>query len=87
MGKVINHGWASSSDEIPQPISVVMGRNLRKNSERPYHFSPVVEWQVTRENYLRIAYPERGAFALDSGGRRGAAPGASAQALAKCGSV
>ena len=34
MGKFINHGWSSSSDEIPQPISIVMGRNLRKNSEQ-----------------------------------------------------
>jgi len=33
MGKLINHGWSTSSDDIPQPISVIFGRNLRKNSE------------------------------------------------------
>jgi hypothetical protein len=30
MGKFTYHGLRTSSDEIPQPISVVMGRNLRK---------------------------------------------------------
>jgi hypothetical protein len=33
MAKVINKGWYSSSDEIPQPISVVLGKNLRQNSK------------------------------------------------------
>ena len=33
MGKLINHGWSTSSDEIPQPISILMGRNLRRNSD------------------------------------------------------
>jgi hypothetical protein len=40
MGKVTNHGWSTSSDEIPQPISVVMGRNLRKNSDGPSKQAP-----------------------------------------------
>jgi len=31
MGKVIHLGWSTSSDEIPEPISVLMGANLRKN--------------------------------------------------------
>jgi hypothetical protein len=31
MGKVTNHGWVNSSDEIPQPTSILLGRNLRKN--------------------------------------------------------
>ena len=31
MGKVTDHGWSTSSDEIPQPISILLGRNLRKN--------------------------------------------------------
>jgi hypothetical protein len=30
VAKVTHEGWYSSSDEIPQPISVVMGANLRK---------------------------------------------------------
>jgi len=34
MGKLTNLGWSNSSDEIPQPISVVYGRNLRTNSEQ-----------------------------------------------------
>jgi hypothetical protein len=33
MGKVTHRGWYSSSDEIPQPISVVLGSNLRQNSK------------------------------------------------------
>jgi hypothetical protein len=33
MGKPINHGWSNSSDEIPQPTSILLGRNLRKNSD------------------------------------------------------
>ena len=34
MGKVTHHGWYSSSDEIPQPISILMGSNLRKASSK-----------------------------------------------------
>jgi hypothetical protein len=33
MGKVTHRGWYSSSDEIPQPISILMGNNLRKDSD------------------------------------------------------
>ena len=33
MGKVTHLGWATSSDDIPQPVGIVMGRNLRSNSE------------------------------------------------------
>ena len=32
MGKVTDHGWSTSSDEIPQPASILLGANLRKNS-------------------------------------------------------
>jgi hypothetical protein len=32
MGKLTNHGWSTSSDEIPQPTSILLGANLRKNS-------------------------------------------------------
>jgi hypothetical protein len=32
MGKATDHGWSTSSDEIAQPTSIVMGRNLRQNS-------------------------------------------------------
>jgi hypothetical protein len=30
MGKLINEGWSKPGDEIPQPTSIIMGRNLRK---------------------------------------------------------
>lgn len=33
MGKVIHEGWSTSEDEIPQPVGVVMGRNLRPQPE------------------------------------------------------
>jgi hypothetical protein len=33
MGKVTHRGWYSSSDQIPQPISILMGNNLRKDSD------------------------------------------------------
>jgi hypothetical protein len=33
MGKVTHRGWYNSSDEIPEPTSVVLGRNLRGASE------------------------------------------------------
>jgi hypothetical protein len=29
VGKLINEGWYSCSDDIPQPVGIVMGRNLR----------------------------------------------------------
>jgi hypothetical protein len=35
MAKVIDHGWSKPSDQIAQPISIVMGKNLRKNSQEP----------------------------------------------------
>ena len=31
--KLINRGWAKPGDEIPQPIGVVLGGNLRQNAE------------------------------------------------------
>ena len=34
MGKVTHHGWYSSSDEMPEPISILLGNNLRKSSEQ-----------------------------------------------------
>ena len=33
MAKHIHEGWAKPSDEIPQPISVVLGSNLRQGSK------------------------------------------------------
>ena len=35
MGTFTNHGWSTSSDEIPQPTSILLGRKLRANSEQP----------------------------------------------------
>jgi hypothetical protein len=35
MGTVTHHGSYTSSDEIPQPTSILLGRNLRVNSEQP----------------------------------------------------
>ena len=33
MGKVTHHGWSTSSGELPQPTSILLRRNLRKNSD------------------------------------------------------
>jgi hypothetical protein len=30
MGNLTIKGWSTSSDEIPQPTGIVLGRNLRK---------------------------------------------------------
>ncbi len=35
MGKVTDHGWSTSSNEIAEPTSIVMGKNLRQNSPKP----------------------------------------------------
>jgi hypothetical protein len=35
MGRLIYKGLSKDSDEIPQPISVVLGSNLRQNAEPP----------------------------------------------------
>ena len=34
MAKVIWKGWSKPSDQIPQPLSVTLGGNLRPNSEQ-----------------------------------------------------
>jgi hypothetical protein len=34
VAKHIQGGWSTSSDEIPEPISIVTGQNLRQNSEK-----------------------------------------------------
>jgi hypothetical protein len=39
MGAVTHHGWSKPGDEIPQPTSIITGKNLRKNFEP----SPVSE--------------------------------------------
>ena len=33
--KHIHKGWAKPGDEIPQPIGVALGNNLRQNAEPP----------------------------------------------------
>jgi hypothetical protein len=35
MGNLTIKGWYTSSDEIPLPVGVVLGRNLRKPSPTP----------------------------------------------------
>ena len=35
MGKLIYEGGSKPGDEIPQPISVVLGCNLRQDSKSP----------------------------------------------------
>jgi len=35
MAKLIYKGWLKPGDEIPQPIGVVLGGNLRQNAEPP----------------------------------------------------
>jgi hypothetical protein len=33
MAKLIYKGWSKAGEEIPQPISIVLGNNLRQNSK------------------------------------------------------
>ena len=33
MGKIINGGWYSSQDQMPQPVSFLVGQNSTNNSE------------------------------------------------------
>ena len=45
MGKFINHGWSKPGDDIPQPVSLVTGANLRKpvttpSLARPFGWEP-----------------------------------------------
>jgi hypothetical protein len=35
MGKVINGGFSTSWEEIPQPVSLIMGSNLRRSEPPP----------------------------------------------------
>ena len=35
MAKHIHQGWVVSEDDIPQPVGIVMGRNLRKPAPVP----------------------------------------------------
>jgi len=35
MAKLINKGWSKPGDEIPQPIGVVLGGNLKQGSKPP----------------------------------------------------
>ena len=30
MGTVKHHGWSKPGDDIPQPTSIIMGKNLRR---------------------------------------------------------
>ena len=47
MAKLINRGWSKPGDEIPQPIFVVLGGNLRKNFKPS---SPPPKDEGKREN-------------------------------------
>ena len=33
MAKLINKGWSKPGDDIPQPVGIVLGSNLRQNTE------------------------------------------------------
>jgi hypothetical protein len=35
MGKVTHQGWSKPGDEIPMPVGIVMGANVRKQPARP----------------------------------------------------
>ena len=35
MGKVTHHGWSTSSDEIPEPTSILMGRYVEIDDGDP----------------------------------------------------
>jgi hypothetical protein len=67
MGTVTHHGWRTSSDEIPQPTGVIMGRNLRK----PKQLSAVATLMTDIKAILRRA---------ESGPRRWRSPQADSQA-------
>ena len=34
-GKLIWKGWSTTADQIPQPVSIVFGANLRPKEEKP----------------------------------------------------
>jgi hypothetical protein len=52
MGKVTWKGWYTAQDEIPQPIGIIYGRNLRKEL-------PLEQWlaryKTTRERQTQLA--------------------------------
>jgi hypothetical protein len=49
MAKHIHKGWSKPGDEIPQPISVVLGGNLRKNF-KPSSLPPKDEDKQDRQD-------------------------------------
>jgi hypothetical protein len=49
MAKHIFEGWAKPGDEIPQPISVMLGGNLRLNS-KPQSPPPKEEDKENKQN-------------------------------------
>jgi len=34
-GKLIWKGWSTRADQIPQPVSIIFGANLRPKAEKP----------------------------------------------------
>jgi hypothetical protein len=68
MAKVIDKGWSKPGDEIPQPVGVVLGGNLRPSSmpqtasdhQRGSDPLPALMRRynipLTRQNYLELAY-------------------------------
>jgi hypothetical protein len=59
MGTVTHHGWSTSEDEIAQPTSIIMGKNLRglpRLEDDLVAFMRKCGIEVTRENYIELAY-------------------------------
>jgi hypothetical protein len=55
MGKVIDGGFYESEDEIPEPVSFIMGGNLASYQPRQYS-----ERHVAREEWLDKVEEEKG---------------------------
>ena len=55
MGTVKHHGWSKPGDDIPQPTSIIMGKNLRRpvapDVSRPFGHDLRDIGQWIKENY------------------------------------
>ena len=59
MGTVAHHGWSTSEDEIPQPTSIIMGKNLTSQATAGDAVVALMRGcniDVTRQNYIDLAY-------------------------------
>jgi hypothetical protein len=57
MGTVTHHGWSTSEDEIAQPTSIIMSKNLQATAEDAVvALMRRCNIEVTRQNYIGLAY-------------------------------